>query len=206
MPKDGSATRKKILDAAQALILERGYAGMSVDRVIEAAGLTKGAFFYHFKSKNDLAWSLIQQFGEADQVLMNEFTAKAKKLSRDPLQQLLIFIGLFEDMFEEMQVLHPGCLFASYTYELQHFNGETREYLANGFNLWRMHLKDWLDTVAEVYPPRIPVDMASLADEFNVTLEGAFVMAKAMQDKAIIPQQLRHFRNYLELLFLPEKN
>ena len=51
MPRDGTATRTRILDAAQALVLKQGYAGTSVDDVIAAAGTTKGGFFHHFPSK-----------------------------------------------------------------------------------------------------------------------------------------------------------
>lgn len=39
--------------------------------------------------------------------------------------------------------------------------------------------------------------------EFTVILEGAFVATKILQDVNIIPQQLAHYRNYLELLFVP---
>jgi len=62
MPKDGSATRDSLLDAAQSLILERGFSGMSLDDIVKQVGITKGAFFYHFKSKNDLGKALIKLF------------------------------------------------------------------------------------------------------------------------------------------------
>ena len=201
MPKDGSITRNRILDAAEALILERGYAGMSVDRLIDATGITKGAFFYHFKSKRDLARGLLTRFAASDRATMHEFSERAARLARDPLQQFLVFVGLFEEMFQDMETLHPGCLYASYIYELQHFDEETREYIADGFVLWREHLKSWLERIAERYPPAISVDLESLADEFTVILEGAFVMAKATRDRQVIPDQLAHYRTYLELLF-----
>jgi TetR/AcrR family transcriptional repressor of nem operon len=203
MPKDGGATRDKILDGAQALILEFGYAGMSVDRLVETAGITKGAFFYHFKSKSDLAKALIHRFRDDDLDIMETFTTRAKNLSRDPLQQILIFMGLFEDMFESMETVHSGCLFASYTHELQQFDEETHQIIMESFIEWRKHLGSWFGAIAEQYPPRIPVDIDSLADELTVILEGAFVTAKVLKDRTVIPNQLRHYRNYLELLFMP---
>ena len=100
--KDGVATRERILDAAQALILERGYSGMTVDELIAAVDLTKGAFFHHFKAKDELAMALLARFAERDAQVYRETRARAEKLSDDPLQQLLIFIRLFEEMFDGM--------------------------------------------------------------------------------------------------------
>ena len=55
MPKDGRLTKEKILDAAEALVLDHGYGATSIDQILEKTGITKGAFFYHFKSKAALA-------------------------------------------------------------------------------------------------------------------------------------------------------
>ena len=56
MARDGTMTRTKIMDAAERLILEQGFGGTSIDRVIEGAGVTKGTFFYNFRTKTDLAY------------------------------------------------------------------------------------------------------------------------------------------------------
>ena len=201
MPKDGSSTREKILEVAQRLIFQRGYAGVSIDSIIEQVGITKGAFFYHFKTKNDLAQALIVRFQEIDQALFEDFTARAEKLSRDPLQQLLIYIGLFEEKFDEMTELYPGCLFASYVYELQQFDAWTQEFIKASFLKWREELLSRLQTIAKQYPPKIEVDLAALADTFTSTLEGGFIIAKGVGDPKAIPQQLQQFKNYIELLF-----
>ena len=201
MPRDGAATRQRILDAAQALILERGFAGTTVDSVIAALGITKGAFFYHFKSKDDLARALLQRFADEDTKLYRDTRARAEKLSSDPLQQILIFIRLFEEMFEGLDEPYPGCLFASYVYELQQFDESTRELIGNSFRLWRKLLRDKFDAIAKRYPPRTPIDSSSLADAFTVVLEGAFITGKALREPHVVAKQLGLFRNHIELLF-----
>ena len=201
MPKDGSATRDSILDATQALVLERGFAGMTLDDVVKQVGITKGAFFYHFKSKNDLGKALMKRFSEMDVRSYEESCARAEKLSRDPLQQLLIFIGLFEEMFEELTEPYPGCLLASYLYELQQFDSATKKMITEAFTRWRTLLKGKLDAAVKQHRPKTRIDTASLADMFTVVLEGAFITAKAVDDPKVIVQQLRHFKNYIELLF-----
>ena len=66
VPRDGSATRERILDAAQRIVLERGFAATSVDAVLEEAPATKGAFFHHFPSKNDLGRALLKRYAAAE--------------------------------------------------------------------------------------------------------------------------------------------
>lgn len=53
-PADESGTRAELLEAALRLFAERGYAGATIDDVAEAAGYTKGAFYWHFHSKENL--------------------------------------------------------------------------------------------------------------------------------------------------------
>ena len=203
MPKDGAGTKERILDAAQQLILDRGFAGMTLDQLLAQVGVTKGAFFYHFKTKDDLAAALLQRFADSDARVYEETRTRAERLSSDPLQQMLVFIGLFEEMFGALKEPYPGCLFASYIYELQQFDDNTREIIQTSFQKWRELLKEKFDDIARLYPPKIPVHTASLADAFTVVLEGAFVTGKALQEPQVVAEQLRHFRNYVELLFGP---
>ena len=199
--KDGIATRERILDAAQELILERGYSGMTVDDVLGEVELTKGAFFHHFKSKDELAMALLQRFAERDAEIYRETRERAEKLSDDPLQQLLIFVRLFEEMFDGLAEPYPGCLFASYLYELQLFGNETRELIRDSFEQWRSLLREKIEAVVRKYPPQTKINASHLADAFTVVLEGAFITGKAMNEPQVVADQLRLYRNYIELLF-----
>lgn len=192
---------KKILDSAQELILQLGYSGMSVDKLLEAAGITKGAFFYHFRTKDDLAQALLRRFAEEDTALYEKTQSKAARLSHDPLQQMLLFIGLFEEMFRPLASPYPGCLFASYIYELQQFDEGTRQLIRESFRKWRELLEGRFRAIAETHPPKFAIDAASLADAFTVVLEGAFITAKALDEPGVIAAQLAHYRSYVELLF-----
>lgn len=49
-----TATRRRILDAARELFAERGWAATSIDEVVGAAGVTKGALYHHFRDKTDV--------------------------------------------------------------------------------------------------------------------------------------------------------
>jgi TetR/AcrR family transcriptional repressor of nem operon len=172
-----------------------------LDRLLDKVGVTKGAFFHHFRTKDDLARALLQRFAESDAKVYEETRRRAERLSTDPLQQILVFIGLFEEAFAALTKPYPGCLFASYVYELQQFDEGTRQMIEDSFRKWRQLLKEKFDAIALSHPPRMPVDTASLADAFTVVLEGAFVAGKALNEPEVVADQLHHFRNYIELLF-----
>ena len=203
MASKGENTRKRILDTAQAMILDHGYAGVSVDQLISSLGLTKGAFCHHFKSKRELARTLIQRYSDEGVQLFRDNLARARKLSDDPLQQLLIFIGLYEEIFAGLTEPYPGCLLASYVMEMQQFDEEMRDIINVEFYLSRTELTKLIEQIIENYPPRAEVDPVSLADGFMSVFEGAFILEKSMEEAAITAQQLRHYKTYVELLFKP---
>jgi TetR/AcrR family transcriptional repressor of nem operon len=203
MARDGTATRTRILDAAQRLVLEKGFAGTSVDELIAAAGTTKGGFFHHFASKQDLARALIERYAAEDVRLLEDLLARAERLSDDPLQQLLLFVALQEDSTDDLAGQDPGCLFASFCYERDLVDDVTRELIADAMLAWRTRTREKLEEVAARYPPRVPVDLDALADEGLALFEGAYVLSRALGEPQLLKGQLRHFRTYLELLFRP---
>jgi TetR/AcrR family transcriptional repressor of nem operon len=194
-------TRTRLLDAAEGLINRRGYAATSIDQILEEVGVTKGAFFHHFRSKNDLARALIERFAAADQELLRSNLARAEHLSDDPLQQVLIFAGLMIEVAEALDGdPHPGCLFATYCYESGLFDEETRGVIADAMLGWRSTLGDKLRAAVQVHPLPEDVDVDSLADMATALFEGAFVMARALPGK-VFADQMRHYRRYLQLVF-----
>jgi len=201
MPRDGSVTRTRLLDAAEALVLTRGFAATSIDNILERTGVTKEAFFHHFASKAELALALVRRYAELEQQQLDANLARAERLSRDPRQQLLLLVGLFEEAAAGLAGPTPGCLFASFCYETQLFDESTHGVIRDAMLLWRQRIETKLREVAAVHPPRIPVDFASLADGMTACFEGAYVLSRTLKDPKLVGEQLRHYRNYLELLF-----
>jgi len=58
---EGRDTRNELLEAALAVFAERGYRDASVDEVAERAGYSKGALYWHFSSKDELFWALLEE-------------------------------------------------------------------------------------------------------------------------------------------------
>lgn len=201
MATKGEQTREHILATAEHLILQNGYAGTSIEQIIGASGITKGGFFYHFDGKIDLARRLIDRYLEQDEAFFEGLFERARSLSEDPLQQMLIFLKLMAEAMADLQESHPGCLVASFTYESYQFDNEVRELNAEGMLAWRRKFTEQLEQVAERYPMQIEVPVSTLADSLTSIIEGAIIMSRCLDDRDMVPTQLLQYRNYLRLLF-----
>lgn len=201
MKRDPEATHEKIMGAARDLILDKGYGGTTVDAVISRAGVSKGAFFHHFESKADLGRALVRRYAEEDARHLLGTLEKAEGLSEDPLQQLLIFVKLFQQEMEQMEEPYPGCLFASYLHQSELFEEPILELIRDSMLLWRRRVREKLDEVAAEHPPGRDVDLESLADMLLVIFEGAFVLSLSLRESDTVARQLSHYHTYLRLLF-----
>jgi len=201
MNKDPESTRTKIMDAAESIILDKGFGGTTVSNVIEEAGVSKGAFFHHFPSKAALGEDLVQRYADQDAEHLEQTLVKAEGLSDDPLQQLLIFIKLFEQEIESLEEPFPGCLFASYLQQSELFDHNILEVIRESMLLWRTRVLDKLQKIEQKHPPRREVDLESLADMLMVIFEGSFVLSQSLNENKVIAQQLSNYHSYLQLLF-----
>ena len=166
-----------------------------------AAPATKGAFFQHFPSKNDLGRALLERYAAADEQLLDDFMAAAEAETDDPAKQLVAFIRRFEQAADDLAPTQPGCLFVSFIYESQLAGERGQDVIATSIRHWRERLLDKLNAAARAHPPATTVDLPSLADQVFTTFEGGFILTRAMDDPSHLRAQLAHLRHYLELLF-----
>ena len=113
-----SHTRDHILDAAEAAILAKGFAGTSIDELIAAVGITKNGFFYHFKDKSELAKALLVRYVEREDTLFDNLFRRADQLDEDPLHGFLIGLKMLSEVMVDLPAGHPGCLVAAYCYQI----------------------------------------------------------------------------------------
>jgi TetR/AcrR family transcriptional repressor of nem operon len=203
MARDGSITRDRILGTAMELALRQGHVATSIDEIIKAADINKGTFFYHFPSKKDLAIALIEKFSAIEMQILEENMAKANKLSKDPLQQLLIFVGLIQELHAELEEGQVGCLYASYSYENQFKDEDLQAMAMDTLGEWKVRLSEKIQEIMKKYPPRFKIDPDELADMFIVTLEGAYVITRIKNQHDAVEKHLDLYKTYLESLFKP---
>jgi TetR/AcrR family transcriptional repressor of nem operon len=196
-----SSAKTKILDVALTVIRAKGYAATTVDDLCAASNVTKGAFFHHFHSKADLGMAILDRYARADIATLDRLWDQAERLARDPLQQLMLFVGLYAEEAEALAGDDPGCLYATFVYERQLGFEAPRAIIEASIRVWRERIRRHLDAVVEQYPPRIDVELDAVADLIFAANEGAYIIARATGQPNALRDQLLQVRNYLELLF-----
>lgn len=197
----GARTRERILDLAYDAVIRKGFAATSIEELVEAAGITKSGFFYHFKDKSELARQILERYQAENDALHGELVSRARELSADPLHSFLIFLKLYAETMQEALANHPGCLVATITFQDQSFDREIAAMNEGGLLAWRGVFLPWLEEIAERYPPRIPVDLTTLADNvFGVTV-AAIILGKALRDPSAVSRQVLFYRDHIRLAF-----
>lgn len=201
MARNGSATRERILDAAQELVLDRGFSATTVDSVLASADVSKGAFFHHFPSKDALGRALVERHALRDVEALDEVLRQAEGESDDPAEQVVGFVRRFEELADRVAAERPGCLYVSFVAEKQLVEAATSELITEAVLGWRERLAAKLRAAAAARAVGPDVDATSLADLVFTTFEGGFILSRALDDPTLLRGQLEHLRRYLTLLF-----
>jgi TetR/AcrR family transcriptional repressor of nem operon len=199
----GAETRERILEIAEESVLAKGFGATSIEEIIAEAQITKSGFFYHFKDKNELARGLLERYNGQNDRLLEDVFGRARQLSEDPLQQLLIGLTLFAERMAALPGGHPGCIVATMSYQDRLFDREVRAMVAATVRDWNGYFKTMLDEVVAAYPPREPVDTAHVSRMICSIIDGGIIMSKALGEPGILPEQMLMARNHVKLLFTP---
>ena len=200
----GERTRQKLLDLAYDALIRKGFAATSIEELVEAAGITKSGFFYHFKDKRDLARQLIERHSDEDGLVLDRMVDRARELSDDPLHSFLIFLKFYAEAMEGLVDLHPGCFVATVSFQDLAFDHDMRRQNTASVLAWRARFTTWLEEIAEVYPPRGTLLATDLADAILAFTYGGMTLAKALQDNSAIARQALLFRETVRLHFQPQ--
>lgn len=198
----GARTRERILDITYEAVIRKGFAATSIEELVEAVGITKSGFFYHFKDKTDLAHQLIERYTGENARFLDEMAARARELSDDPLHSFLIFLKLYAEAMRELVHAHPGCMVATVTFQDQSWDSETRQLTVDSVLNWRGRFIGWLEEISAVYPPKGKAEPADLADAILAFTYGGMTLAKALSDPTVISRQALMFRETVRLHFL----
>ena len=196
MPRDGGATRERILSAAQTLVIENGYAATSVDQVIAASASSKGAFFHHFESKRALADALVHRYVASDIAFLDGALAAAREHS-DPAERAIAFLRFFEGLAHELMEEQSGCLYTSILTERELVTSGASDPITKAVVTWR---EGYAALLRDALGARTDVDVDAMADHVWVTFEGAYLLARTTGDREHMRRQLAALRTLVSAL------
>ncbi len=190
--------RQKLLDAAVALVRRHGFAATSVDALCREAGVTKGAFFHHFPSKEALGVAAAQHWTATTSAL---FASAAYHTPEDPLDRVLAYIDFRGALIADRMAPEFTCLVGTMVQET-YANSEAIRAVC------RASIFGHADTLvadidAAIVRHQIKANWTaeSLAQHTQAVLQGAFILAKADGGPGVAHESVAHLRRYVELLF-----
>jgi TetR/AcrR family transcriptional regulator, transcriptional repressor for nem operon len=192
-------SKTKLLDAALRVVRAKGYTATRVEDICDAAGLTKGSFFHHFKSKEDLGIAAAAHWGETTGGL---FAMAPYHAPADPLDRLLAYVD-FRRALIRGDISNFTCFAGTTVQEVYDTHPAIRDACGATISGHAVTLEADIAAAMEKYG--VDGDPASLALYTQSVIQGAFVLAKAKQDPEIATDCIDHLRRYIELLFRPEK-
>ena len=192
--------RSKLLDAALSVIRTKGYSASTVDELCAAAGVTKGAFFHHFESKEALGVAAAEHWSETTGALFAEAPYHAHA---DPLDRVLGYVA-FRKALLQGGVPEFTCLVGTMVQETYETTPALRDACDRSISGHAATLVG--DIEAAMRDRGMPPDWTakSLALHTQAVLQGAFILAKAKGGAEIAADSIDHLTRYLVLLFRPE--
>jgi TetR/AcrR family transcriptional repressor of nem operon len=185
------------LEAALKIVRTKGYSGTRVEDICLEAGLTKGAFFHYFDSKEDLAVRAADYWSEITGALFADAPYHAPE---DPLDRLLAYVD-FRRALLRGAVPEFTCFVGTMVQEAYDTHPAIREACARSITGHAETLVGDIEAARRRHGVTGEWNAESLALYTQATIQGAFILAKATQSTAIAEQCLDHLRRYIELLF-----
>lgn len=192
-----TGARGKLLEASLAVIRGKGYSATTVDDICQAAGVTKGAFFHHFKTKEDLAIAAADHWSTMTGAL---FDAAPYRALPDPLDRLLGYVD-FRKAILRGELPEYTCLVGTMVQETFVTYPAIRDACEASIV---GHAKVLEADIAEAMRERgVAAEWTaeSLALHTQVVIQGALLLAKATGGPKVAVESLDHLRRYLEMLF-----
>ncbi len=170
-PHQKAETRQRILEAGARTFKRHGFHGGGVDAVMSEAGLTAGAFYRHFESKEQL-------FTEVIQTALSTHRAHREE-GLELLEGLDWIEGLVRRYLsvQHLETVEDGCPLPTLVSEVTRASEATRTALANG-------LDEWAAQIAARLPLEDAMERDQLSRQLISTMVGGLALARSLEPEA----------------------
>jgi TetR/AcrR family transcriptional regulator, transcriptional repressor for nem operon len=195
MSTRAEVSRQRIVEAAAELMAVQGYERTCLESLLERAGVSKGNFYHHFVSKEDLGLAVLEHLGTES----HKFLREAMERREEPLDQLAAMFDALVTATTEREC-RGGCPLGNLAAEMSDANEAFRGQLARIFDGWRAMVEAALAEAAR-RSQRPAVDVGSLAHHIISSLEGSLLMAKLTREVGELANTVAHLKIYVRQQF-----
>lgn len=190
------STRQRLLEAAHREIYEHGFQAASLDRILANTGLSKGALYHHFGTKQALGIAVVNEVIGAR--LRAEWVEPFQH-ARCPLQTLIDLLDGKQKLATERSI-RLGCDLNNLMQEMSPLDEAFRQSLAKIIAQWRSALEDGLRLSQIAGEMRADVDCARTALFVIAAIEGCVGISKNQGSVAGYRDCLQGIKDYLRSL------
>ena len=190
-------SKKRLLDAALKVVRIKGYSATRIEDVCAEAGLTKGSFFHHFKSKEDLALAAAEYWRVRS---METFAAAPYHGAAEALSRLIAYVE-FRKALLTGDLPDFTCFAGTIVQEAYRTHPDVSAACARDIIDHGKRLEADISEAMRDHGIRATWTAESLGRHIMAVIHGAFILAKAHGGAAVAAECLDHLRRYIELLF-----
>lgn len=191
------STKPSLLEAALTVIRMKGYAATTVDDICAEAGLSKGAFFHHFTSKEDLAVAAANYWSETTSAF---FAEAPYHTPAEPLDRVLAYVAFRKELIQG-ELPEFTCLVGTMAQETYGTNPAIQKACWDSISGHADTLIADIEAAMTQHGVSHGFTAESLALHTQGVIQGAFILAKASGDPQRAIESIDHLYRYLELLF-----
>jgi TetR/AcrR family transcriptional regulator, transcriptional repressor for nem operon len=195
--RDPERTRERLLQAAFREVYRSGYQSAGLDTILAAAGVTKGALYYHFDGKEALGHAVIEEIIGPD---LRAKWLRPLQRGNDPIDTL---IGIVQGESVQPEAVRGGCPLNNLAQEMSPLDEGFRKRLSRLFQAWREGVAAALREGQAQGTVRRDVKPAEAAGFLIATLEGYVSLAKNAQDAKVMKEGIRNIVGWLQSLRPP---
>jgi TetR/AcrR family transcriptional repressor of nem operon len=189
------STRKKIVASAERLMLRQGLNLTTIEDICRESGMSKGALFHYFKSKEEIAKEVLQSYWSDTLQSLREFSGDESDSAYDSLFKTLDF---FESILLSKERT-SACLIGNLAQEVSLTNDEIRATCHKIFSDWLGSLTELITRVS--IERHVSTDSKAVAELIVSTVEGAFILLKSSGDFEQPRRITSQLKACLQLLF-----
>ncbi|QEC53807.1 TetR family transcriptional regulator [Anseongella ginsenosidimutans] len=193
--KKAETTRLSILEKGFGIIYRNGYQATSVDEIIATTQVTKGAFYYHFKSKEEMGLAMIREL-----MYPGMYNAMVKPLLESDKPVLEIYSMMKNILLEnEFFDVKYGCPAINLTEEMAPLSHSFHKALAQLTTAWKTGIEKSISKGKEAGNIRQDVDPEQVSCFILAGYGGIRIMGK-IAGRPCYTMYLKELKNYLESL------